>query len=69
MKTITMDWETYTREMDLTREQEIECFDKGVKASEKRLQPILDYLRDCVSMETPVNLDKTKDLLEKAGEL
>lgn len=48
MKTITMDLKTYEDELLITKERLLEEFDKGAKANEKRIKPLLDYLRKVI---------------------
>lgn len=69
MKTVTMDWETYQKELGNIQEKYNEAFDDGVRVNQKRLQPFLDSFRDALNGNTKVGILELKKLLEEAGKL
>lgn len=69
MKTVTMDWETYQKELGNIQEKYNEAFDDGVRVTQKRLQPFLDSFRDALNGNTKVGILELKKLLEEAGKL
>jgi len=83
MKTITMDWDTYQKEIGSADERYQQGFEDGAKEADTRLKPILDWIREVIQ-EDPPDYDGTpeersrrvdeyanqiKKLMEEAGEL
>jgi len=69
MKTITMDWDTYQKEIGEGKENYEKGFDDGAKANKKRLQPLINFLVNAVNGAEPGDPIKLIHLLEEAGEL
>lgn len=72
MKQITMDWETYQKEIAESKDRYDEGFESGAQACQNRLDPILNYLREIIhSTEPMTNLIKQnlKDLMKEASEI
>ena len=68
MKTITMDFETYQKELEATEDRLSEMFEKGAIHSNKRLKPLIDYAIKIQALGV-FSCNDLKDILEEAGEL
>ena len=72
MKTVTMDWDTYKKEIGDAAKKYDQGFDDGVKAADRRLKPILDYLIEAFSSgntNKSYSMITLEDLMREAGEL
>lgn len=70
MKQITMDWDTYQKEIGDAIDSYEKGFVDGAKANQKRLEPILDLIRELIGGKYEEDL-KTQFLclMKNAGEL
>lgn len=64
---ITMDWETYRKEIVDSAIRYEQGFDDGAKANEKRLKPLHDFLRDAVTGKAPGDPIKLREIMEEVG--
>lgn len=69
MKTITMDFDTYQKEIGDRKDHYEKGFDDGAKENQKRLDPLINILRDAVNGKENRNLLDLRKLLKDAGEL
>ena len=74
MKQITMDWDTYQKEIQDGRDSvEIKTYDNGFKAGEEhakeKLNPLLDYLKDVSDERTHFHLSDLISFMKQVGEL
>lgn len=70
MKTITMDWDTYQKEIGDGKDNYEKGFDDGAKANQKRVNPIINVVREILEDKFEGEL-KTRllYLMKEAGEL
>jgi hypothetical protein len=67
LKTITMDWETYIKELSQSQDAIKESFEKGANENKKRLRPIVEW---CLEFERSCHeVEFLRQLLIDAGEL
>lgn len=69
MKTITMDYETYQKEIGIAKSAKDKGFDEGSIAASKRLEPIMNYLREIVTHDRSFSQKTLEALMHEAGEL
>lgn len=70
MKTITMDWDTYQKEIDDKKDNYQKGYADGAKANQKRLDPILDVVREIINDKFEEELkSRLLFFMKNAGEL
>lgn len=69
MKTVTMDWETYQKEIGVIESKYEESFEAGAIAADKRVEPVMKYLRSVVRGQVEFKLEKLHELMFEASEL